>query len=112
MDGNFAFPALFLRVRYLYLLFTCWLKLSNDGVAEPRIIGILKFFALMTARSLAEYLKPSCCLYEISCSSSTTINPRFLKGAKMADLVPRIILVFDSCIFFHVMNLSFSVKPE
>ena len=45
----------------------------------------------MTA-SLALYLGDgSCCLYDVSCSSSTIINPRSLNGRKTEDLHPQLV---------------------
>ena len=62
--------------------------LSTEGVAEARSVGILFSLALYMAISLAEYLNLSACLKEASCSSSTTITPKFFIGIKTLDLVP------------------------
>ena len=86
--------------------------LSIEGVADPKITGMLQCFAFIIARSLAEYLKPSCCLYETSFSSSTMIMPKFLKGENIADLVPKTIFAFELRIAFQVMSFSFSVHDE
>ena len=57
------------------------------------------------AESLALYLGDgSCCLYEISCSSSTIINPRFLKGKKTEDLAPT--TSFDLSLLFSIYYLK------
>ena len=61
---------------------------SIDGVAELRIIGQLEFFALIIAKSLAFIINLSSCLYDGSCSSSTTIIPKFLNGRNKEDRVP------------------------
>ena len=68
----------------LFNIFICLNILSwtdfnvcSEGVAEPRIIGNFSTWALLILTSLAENLKPSCCLYDWSCSSSTMIKPRF-----------------------------------
>ena len=45
------------------------------------MIFIFSSLPLASATSLALYLSPSNCLYDASCSSSTIINPRLLKGA-------------------------------
>ena len=56
----------------------------------------------MTA-SLALYLGDgSCCLYDVSCSSSTIINPRSLNGRKTEDLAPTISLAVF--LFFFMLS--------
>ena len=87
-------------------------KLSRLGVADPKIIGIFSSRALIIAMSLAEYLNPSCCLNELSCSSSTTIIPRFAKGVNTEDRVPINMPTVPSLASFHAVKRSVSVKPE
>ena len=62
---------------------------SSAGVALPRTTGTLRRRARYTARLRAEYRSPSCCLYDKSFSSSTTIRPSVGSGAKIASRVPR-----------------------
>ena len=81
----------FFSVIFLYFPFFTFINVSNEGVAEPNTAGILLYFALEIARSRAEYRSPFCCLREESCSSSTIIIPRSLKGVNTPDLVPIII---------------------
>ena len=63
------------------------------------------------AVSLAWYLGDgSNCLYEVSCSSSTMIKPRFENGKKTDDLAPKIICVF---VFgFSACNQSATKKVD
>ena len=75
----------------------------KKGVAEPRIIGILIIWALLIAMSLAENLKPSCCLYEASCSSSTIMSPSLGAGIIAAERVPIITLISPLRNFFQVL---------
>ena len=63
-------------------------QLSREGVAEPRTHTASRAAARTTARSRAWYRGASDCLYEPSCSSSTTMAPRSLTGAKRADRAP------------------------
>ena len=62
-----------------------------DGVADPKTTFELLSLDKYTAASLALYLGDgSCCLYEVSCSSSTIIKPRSLNGRNTEDLAPTI----------------------
>ena len=64
------------------------------------------------AISLALYLMPSSCLYEESCSSSTTIKPRSLNGKNSEDLAPTTNFIFPLIIFFQIILLFFFVIFE
>ena len=109
--GISIFPYLSFNSTYPY--FSCFAlkEDSIDGVAEPKITFELFSLERYIAESLALYLgEGSCCLYEISCSSSTIINPRFLKGRKIDDLAPTTSLDFFLLflIFSHTSVLSFN----
>ena len=63
--------------------------------------------------SLALYINPSSCLYEGSCSSSTMIMPRLLKGNNKEDLAPitNLILLFKKGTPFIVKKIArFAIK--
>ena len=77
-------------------MFLTLLYVSKEGIDVDNKIGIFSIEALEIAMSLALYLIPSSCLYEASCSSSTTINPRFLKGRNKADLAPTISFILPN----------------
>src|ERR1700729_1061145 len=88
------------------------LEVSIDGVAEPKITGTSALRARMTARSRAEYRKPSCCLYEGSCSSSTTIKLSRGSDVNTAERVPMTIRAAPLCAARHASRRSLSVRPE
>src|SRR5690606_36309519 len=79
-----------------------------EGVAVPSNILQDALLAISRATSLALYLGAgSYCLNEGSCSSSTIINPRSLKGRNIDDLTPRITLKRPSLsISCHTSTLS------
>ena len=89
IKGISIFPYLSFISTKPYLLFLALYVDSIEGVAEPKIILVLKILDKYIAESLALYLgEGSCCLYETSCSSSTIIRPRSSNGRKTDDLAP------------------------
>ena len=104
--GGKVFISFFNLVR-LYFLFLTLLNVSNEGIEVDSKIGIFSIDALEIAISLALYLIPSSCLYEESCSSSTTINPKFLNGKNNDDLAPTTNLISPLIIFFQIIRLFF-----
>jgi len=87
-------------------------QLSKLGVALPKIRLALWLSAKTKLISLAWYLGfRSCCLYDGSCSSSTTINPKFLNGKNNAERGPTIMQEASSCShkstnLFHISTRS------
>jgi hypothetical protein len=67
---------------------SAFLQLSREGVALPRTHTAPSRWALRTARSRAWYRGASDCLYDPSCSSSTTMAPSSGSGAKSAERAP------------------------
>ena len=51
-------------------------------------------------------------MYDPSCSSSTTIVPKFLNGKNNDDLAPITILIFPWITPFQIIDLFFLVVPE
>ena len=110
--GGF-FPSILLsKSNFLYFFSCTSLRVWREGVAEPRNIGISSSCARLIARSLPENLNPSDCLYDWSCSSSTIIKPRFLKGIKTEDLVPITIFISPNFDLNQTLNLWLGVSLE
>src|SRR5690606_32076194 len=98
-----------------YLPSFAFKKDSKEGVADPKSVFAPWIRAIMIAESRALYLGAgSNCLKEVSCSSSTTINPKFLNGRNNEDLAPTIICAFGlaSKTFFQTSVRSFKVYCE
>ena len=91
-------------------MFIALYQVSKDGVADPIIIGMFKFFALIIATSLAWYRNPSLCLKEGSCSSSIIMIFRLGMGVKMPNLVPMIISALPIFASLQLSNRSISDK--
>ena len=85
-------------------------KLSSDGVAEPRTRGTSSAFERATATSRAWYRGAISCLNVDSCSSSSTIRPRFGTGAKIALRAPTTTCTLPSAICCQCQCRSASVK--
>ena len=81
-----------------------------DGVALPNKTGMLYFFPLNKAISIAWYLGVFSCLYVLECSSSTMIIPRFVKGANIALLAPIAMETSFLSIFRHSSYFSPSLN--
>ena len=88
------------------------MNVSIEGIDVTKFIGMFSSEALVIAMSLALYETPSSCLYDTSCSSSTTIIPKFLKGKKRDDLAPIAILILPSVIPFQIIDLFFLEVSE
>ena len=78
----------------------------TEGVAVPSSRRALCCLHLCLAISLASYFGVISDLYELSCSSSTTIAPSFLKGANTAERAPTATSTEPSRIFSHWSNFS------
>ena len=96
----------------VYLPASALAQLSNDGVAEARTTCAPQIDARSTAMSRALYSTPSSCLYEVSCSSSTTIKPRFWNGKNSADRAPITTCACPCPTIRQIRRRSVIVAPE
>ena len=103
--GSLDLKYLFSSLYSWYLFIFMFRAVSKDGVALPRITGHLKLWPLNIPMSRALYLNFSVCLYEPSCSSSTTISPNFLKGKKNRRSCPYYNNFFSSVACFPDLML-------
>ena len=87
-------------------------QVSKEGVADAKITAPISIEALITAISRAEYNAPSSCLYDVSCSSSTTINPKFLNGRYKDERAPTTTWALSSPTIRQHRLFSVIVTPE
>ena len=112
ISGILASPNLSVRSTRLYFPVSAFTQVSKEGVAEAKITEPCSIEALITAISRAEYNTPSSCLYDVSCSSSTTINPKFLNGRYKDDLAPTTTCALASATMRQQRLFSVIVTPE
>ena len=112
ISGILASPNLSVRSTRLYLPISAFAQVSKEGVADAKTTEACSIEALITAISRAEYSTPSSCLYDISCSSSTTIKPKFLNGRYRDDLAPTTTCALASATIRQQRLFSVIVTPE